>query len=69
MLLFVVAVVVSLAFSFVCSLCEAAVLSVSHAHIERLAQTGSRAGLLLHCGTETSWILPGILAAPWWRVI
>jgi predicted AAA+ superfamily ATPase len=29
----------------------------------------SRAGLLLHCGTETSWILPGILAAPWWRVI
>ena len=29
----------------------------------------TRAGLLLHCGTETSWILPGILAVPWWRVI
>ena len=26
-------------------------------------------GLLLHCGEETSWILPGILAAPWWRVV
>lgn len=29
----------------------------------------TRAGLLLHCGTETSWILPGILAVPWWRVV
>ena len=29
----------------------------------------SCAGLLLHGGEETSWILPGILAAPWWRVI
>ena len=29
----------------------------------------TRAGLLLHCGTETSWILPGLLAAPWWRVL
>jgi CBS domain containing-hemolysin-like protein len=47
MLVFVVAVAVSLVFSFVCSLCEAAVLSVSHARIERLAQAGSRAGLLL----------------------
>jgi putative hemolysin len=47
MLVFVVAVAVSLVFSFVCSLCEAAVLSVSAARIERLAQGGSRAGLLL----------------------
>ncbi|MCA3010667.1 MAG: HlyC/CorC family transporter [Phycisphaerales bacterium] len=47
MLLFVVAVAVSLLFSFVCSLCEAAVLSVSAARVERLAQAGSRAGLLL----------------------
>lgn len=29
----------------------------------------TRAGLLLHCGTETSWILPEILAVPWWRVV
>ena len=29
----------------------------------------SRAGLLLHAGTEVAWVLPGILAAPWWRVI
>jgi predicted AAA+ superfamily ATPase len=29
----------------------------------------ARAGLLLHCGTETSWLLPGVLAVPWWRVI
>lgn len=29
----------------------------------------TRAGLLLHCGVETSWILPGILATPWWRVV
>jgi hypothetical protein len=29
----------------------------------------TRAGLLLHTGTETSWVLPGILAVPWWRVL
>jgi predicted AAA+ superfamily ATPase len=29
----------------------------------------SRAGLLLHTGTETGWIAEGVLAAPWWRVI
>ncbi|MCG3134642.1 MAG: hypothetical protein HMLKMBBP_01958 [Planctomycetes bacterium] len=29
----------------------------------------SRAGLLLHGGTETAWIAEGILAAPWWSVI
>jgi len=47
MLLFAVAVAVSLLFSFVCSLCEATILSVSAARVERLAQAGSRAGLLL----------------------
>jgi uncharacterized protein len=29
----------------------------------------SRAGLLLHAGTETGWIAEGVLAAPWWQVI
>ncbi len=27
------------------------------------------AGLLLHTGDETGWIAPGVLAAPWWRVL
>lgn len=26
-------------------------------------------GLLLHTGTEVSWIAPRVLAAPWWRVL
>jgi len=47
MLLFTVVVALSLLFSFVCSLCEATLLSVSHARIETLARAGSRAGLLL----------------------
>ena len=29
----------------------------------------SRTALLLHTGTETEWLAPGILAAPWWRVL
>jgi predicted AAA+ superfamily ATPase len=29
----------------------------------------ARAGLLLHVGEETSWIAPGVLATPWWRVL
>ncbi len=29
----------------------------------------SRAGLLLHTGDRVEWLAPGILAAPWWRVI
>jgi uncharacterized protein len=29
----------------------------------------SRTGLLLHAGTETTWLEPGILALPWWRMI
>lgn len=29
----------------------------------------SRAGLLLHGGTETTWLADGVLAAPWWRIL
>lgn len=29
----------------------------------------SRAGLLLYDGQKTAWLAPGILAAPWWKVI
>lgn len=29
----------------------------------------TRAGLLLHCGSETSWLDDGVLAVPWWRVL
>ena len=29
----------------------------------------SRPGLLLHTGDRVEWLAPGILAAPWWRVI
>jgi uncharacterized protein len=29
----------------------------------------SRAGLLLHAGDRLEWLAPGILAAPWWRVL
>jgi hypothetical protein len=29
----------------------------------------TRAGLLLHTGTETTWLAEGILAAPWWKVL
>lgn len=29
----------------------------------------SRAGLLLHTGNRIEWLAPGILAAPWWRVL
>jgi predicted AAA+ superfamily ATPase len=31
------------------------------------AQT--RAGLLLHGGTETEWLAAGVLSVPWWRVL
>ena len=27
------------------------------------------ASLLLHCGTEVSWLTPEVLAAPWWTVL
>lgn len=30
---------------------------------------GVRAGLLLHTGDALEWLAPGILAAPWWRVL
>jgi len=29
----------------------------------------SRSGLLLHAGSTIEWLAPGILAAPWWRVL
>ncbi len=29
----------------------------------------ARAALLLHTGSELRWIAPGVLAAPWWRVL
>ncbi len=29
----------------------------------------SRAGLLLHTGSTTEWLAPGILAVPWWKVL
>jgi uncharacterized protein len=29
----------------------------------------ARAGLLLHAGSTIEWIAPGILAAPWWRLL
>jgi predicted AAA+ superfamily ATPase len=29
----------------------------------------SRPGLLLHTGDRVEWLAPGILAAPWWRVV
>jgi predicted AAA+ superfamily ATPase len=31
--------------------------------------TKARAGLLLHTGSMIDWIAPGVLAAPWWRVV
>jgi len=29
----------------------------------------ARAGLLLHDGEATEWVLPDVLAVPWWKVI
>ncbi len=29
----------------------------------------ARAALLLHTGSTTEWLAPGVLAAPWWRVL
>jgi predicted AAA+ superfamily ATPase len=29
----------------------------------------ARTALLLHTGERTEWLAPGILAAPWWRVL
>lgn len=29
----------------------------------------ARAGLLLHSGSALEWLAPGVLAAPWWRVL
>ena len=32
-------------------------------------RTAARGGLLLHGGEDVRWIAPGVLAAPWWRVL
>ena len=32
-------------------------------------KTRARPGLLLHTGDRVEWLAPGILAAPWWRVL
>jgi CBS domain containing-hemolysin-like protein len=47
MLIFVLSVATALVFSFVCSLAEATLLSVTFARVEALANQGSRAGRLL----------------------
>jgi predicted AAA+ superfamily ATPase len=28
-----------------------------------------RSGLLLHTGSQLDWLMPGVLAAPWWMVL
>lgn len=40
-------VTVAIAASFICSICEAVLLSSSHSHIEIMAQQGKRAGLIM----------------------
>jgi len=43
---------------------------VRHLRVFREEYQGrSRAGLLLHTGDRTEWLAPGLLAAPWWRVL
>jgi CBS domain containing-hemolysin-like protein len=44
---FFVAVGIALVFSFLCSVFEAVILSVSHGYVEKLARSGSRAGKIL----------------------
>ncbi len=62
MLLFFLAVGFSLLSSFLCSLAEATLLSVSSARIATLARSGSRAGLLLeHWKTEPDRPISAIL--------
>ncbi len=42
------------------------------AHLRRFQEEygdRARAGLLLHTGHEISWLAPGVLAVPWWRVM
>ena len=31
--------------------------------------TDSRAGLLIHAGTETKWLTRDVFAVPWWRIL
>ena len=43
---------------------------VRHLRVFREEYRGrSRAGLLLHTGDRIEWLAPGLLAAPWWRVL
>jgi predicted AAA+ superfamily ATPase len=43
---------------------------VRHLRVFREEYRGrSRAGLLLHAGDRIEWLAPGLLAAPWWRVL
>ncbi len=42
------------------------------AHLRSFRQeygTKARAALLLHTGSTLEWLAPGVLAAPWWRVL
>jgi len=47
MIVFVFAVGTALVVSFLCSIFESVLLSIGHAHVEGLARSGSKAGLLL----------------------
>jgi CBS domain containing-hemolysin-like protein len=40
-------IILALSVSFLCSMCEAALFSTTHSHVEIMIQTGQRAGLLL----------------------
>ena len=48
MLLLITYVLIALTFSFICSIAEAVLLSVSSAHIALLEQAGKRSGAILH---------------------
>ncbi len=36
---------------------------------QREYEGASRAGLLLHSGSETTWLTNNVLAVPWWRIL
>jgi hypothetical protein len=44
---------------------DAARLRTFHAEYGEKAHTG----LLLHTGSMLEWLVPDVLAAPWWRVL
>ena len=45
------------------------VFGVRPEDIELASADDTRPGLLLHGGSEVSWLADGVLAAPWWRVL